>query len=81
MSKPTKKPKIEQMSDITHCNGQHEDGHQQTYTRIITVCPLRHTCLRYTEVHSDWDSWMQAPLDPVTGECEYYLETNRSSKA
>jgi hypothetical protein len=55
------------MPDISMCQG--ED------------CPVKKKCYRHTATPNQWQSYFAgAPLDPVTGSCQYFWDNKDYSK-
>jgi hypothetical protein len=54
------------MADITMCGGG--------------SCITKHLCERHMAVPSQWQSWMNPPVDKLTMECDYFTPVVESDR-
>jgi len=55
------------MPDITMCNGELKVG----------FCPWMSSCYRFTAIPSEHQSYMAAPFNKDTKDCDFYLNKKR----
>lgn len=60
------------MKDISKCTGIVPI--KDSKITSLTFCPLRHTCRRYNSSNSKYQSYIEAPYNVETKECELELK-------